>query len=173
MVNFDRIKLFCEGDFTKIENFWVAYNDGTQMYEIHHRRETDDNKSRKQLQEEELYFKRPPDELIFLTKAEHAKLHNSLIKHQNKMTAEERSLAAKKAYQTRIRNGSSTTPPNKGIPMSDEQKAKVSAARKGKGTGPSPLKKEAMLQKRIAYKKYKDDGGKLDWNKWRQSVAIK
>lgn len=43
MVNIGRIRLFCEGDFTKIENFWDAYNDLTQMYEIHHRKETDES----------------------------------------------------------------------------------------------------------------------------------
>ena len=168
MVNISRIRLFCEGDFTKIENFWDAYNDLTQMYEIHHRKEIDENLSRKQLIEKELYYKRPPEELIFLTKSEHAKIHSSLRKHQKTRSHEERSLSSKKAWQTRKLNGKAIAW-NKGASMDKDQRAKISSSRKGKGTGSCPKKKEAMLKARTAYKEYKSNGGTLVWNDWRKA----
>lgn len=152
MIRLSRIKLYCEGDFTKIENFREAMDDASQVWEIHHRKETDENLSRNKLIELGLYYKRPADELIFLTKAEHSRRH-ALAKTglSHVLTKEERSEAAKKASETRRKNGYEAW--NKGIPMSDEQKAKVSASRKGKGTGPRNLSDEERARRAEACRK--------------------
>lgn len=153
MVKLSRIELFCEGDFTKIENFREAMDDTSQIWEIHHRKEIDENLSRSKLIELGLYYKRPANELIFLTKAEHSRRH-ALAKTglNNRLTKEERSDAAKKAFETRRKNGNGSAW-NKGIPMSDEQKAKVSASRKGKGTGPRNLSDEERARRAEACRK--------------------
>lgn len=69
------IKDFCCEDISLIENYKQAVADKTQTWECHHRKETDDGLSRKQLKEMGLYWKRPASELIFLTPAEHKRLH--------------------------------------------------------------------------------------------------
>lgn len=153
MIRLSSVELYCEGDFTKIENFSVALNDIAQTWEIHHRKETEENKSRKELIEQGLYYHRPADELIFLTKAEHSRRHAIAKTGLNhRLTKEERSESAKKAYETRVANGNAE-PWNKGIPMSDEQKAKVSASRKGKGTGPRNLSDEERARRAEACRK--------------------
>lgn len=66
-----------------IANYDKAIEDTTQVWEVHHRLEThtsDDERRLVELTREELialgmYYNRPPEELIFLTKAEHTKLH--------------------------------------------------------------------------------------------------
>ena len=66
------ITTYCK-DFTKIENYDLAISDKTQIWHCHHRRE--EFYSRKELIEREEYFDVQPEELIFLTQAEHRKLH--------------------------------------------------------------------------------------------------
>lgn len=55
-----------------IENYDKAVADTTQVWEVHHRRE--EFYSQKELKERGEYFDRPPEDLIFLTKAEHNKI---------------------------------------------------------------------------------------------------
>ena len=69
-------KRFCCEDISNIENYDKAIADNTQTWDLHHRKEIAEHKTRKQLIEEDLYFNRPTDELIFLTKSEHQQLHN-------------------------------------------------------------------------------------------------
>lgn len=74
-----RLKSYCNGDFTKIENYEDAVNDTTQKWHCHHRKElTEDGDfaySKEYLIEKEEYYDRAPDELIFLTEYEHMSLH--------------------------------------------------------------------------------------------------
>lgn len=78
----------CSGNICDIENFEKAFNDLTQVWHCHHRLETHDingnkispNLTPKQLKERNLYYKRPPEELIFLTKAEHNRIHSERCK---------------------------------------------------------------------------------------------
>ena len=89
------IKLLCKTP-ELIENYNEAINDTTQMWDCHHRLEThfsdgtkrneDDFLSGKELQDQNLYFHRPPEELIFLTKSEHRTLHNKDTKYRNKIS---------------------------------------------------------------------------------------
>lgn len=67
---------YCSEDISKIENYEQAVNDDTQMWQCHHRREIDENKTRARLIAEKLYYYRPAAELIFLTRSQHVALHN-------------------------------------------------------------------------------------------------
>ena len=71
------LKTFCCEDLSLIENYELAINDTTQMWECHHRGEIlpCGRFSRDDLKKFGLYFNRPATELIFLTKAEHTRLH--------------------------------------------------------------------------------------------------
>lgn len=92
MISIAGIKVYCNGDITKIENYELAVADNTQTWVCHHRLEThnsDDAKrlvhiQKKELIELDMYYNRPPEELIFLTSDEHSKLH-----HKGKTLSEE------------------------------------------------------------------------------------
>lgn len=76
MICIQTVKNFCCEDISLIENYDKAINDKTQTWDCHHRKETDEKIFRKQLVDQNLYFNRPANELIFLTKSEHTSLHN-------------------------------------------------------------------------------------------------
>ena len=77
------VKEYCNGDITKIENYELAIADNTQTWACHHRLETHNSDGekrlvhiqKKELIELDMYYNRPPEELIFLTNSEHTKLH--------------------------------------------------------------------------------------------------
>ena len=78
MINEKNAKAYCSDDISLIENYNEAVNDKTQSWELHHRLESELNKSVQELKDLNLYFNRPADELIFLTKSEHSSLHQKL-----------------------------------------------------------------------------------------------
>ena len=69
----------CEtGKIHLIENYDMAVSDENEMWECHHRLEVQDDGtelSSRELKERGLYWKRPPEELIFLRRKDHRKLH--------------------------------------------------------------------------------------------------
>lgn len=72
---------FCKGDISKIENYEKAIN-SEELWDCHHRLEITLRKTRKELEEMDLYYNRPASELIFLTHEEHAKIHGlSGVRH--------------------------------------------------------------------------------------------
>ena len=109
MINEECAKTYCCEDLRLIENYELAINDTTQTWECHHRGEVlpcgrfsiDD------LKKFGLYFNRPAAELIFLTKAEHTRLHFKDVP---------KSEATKKAMSEA----------HKGVPLSEEHRAKLS-----------------------------------------------
>lgn len=60
-------------DFDKIENYKKALVDNFKGWHCHHRLEK--KYSRDELIKNGLYFNRPPEELVFLTKEEHHQIH--------------------------------------------------------------------------------------------------
>lgn len=72
---------FCKEDISKIENYEQALNDKSQCWDCHHRTEIWWNCTSQELIDNECYYHRPAKELIFLTHAEHSKLHNNLGKY--------------------------------------------------------------------------------------------
>lgn len=81
------VKSYCK-DFTQIENYSLAVLDSTQIWECHHRLEThylkngkwvkrEEEISPEKLKEDNLYFDRPANELIFLTRKERVESSNA------------------------------------------------------------------------------------------------
>lgn len=68
--NFERYCL----RFSEIENYELASADNFNGWHCHHRLEKD--YTREELIKNNLYFNRPPEELIFLTRENHQKIHS-------------------------------------------------------------------------------------------------
>lgn len=107
----------CKDDISKIENYDKAVKDLTQMWECHHKAGVlpCGRFTRETLKKFNLYWHRPANELIFLTKKEHRHLHSSGAK-LSKNTIE------------KIRSKLS------GRKLSDEEKAKRREERIKRGT---------------------------------------
>ena len=109
MIDLYRAKKYCI-DVENIENYEIAVN-SEEVWNCHHRLETHTSDGERRLVDitkEELialnmYYNRPAEELIFLTTKEHNSLH-----HKGKVAW------------------------NKGKPLSEETKRKMSAALKGR-----------------------------------------
>lgn len=80
MINEHTTHKFCKDDISEIENYDKAIADTTHTWHCHHRLElTLDGEyalSKDQLIMYDMYYHRPHYELIFLTPAEHVRLHN-------------------------------------------------------------------------------------------------
>ena len=89
MINEYYVKRYCSEDISLIENYQEAISDLKRTWDIHHRRECDENGrtlfTKKQLIEMNLYFKRPASELIFVTKSMHNKLHREIRSNGGKI----------------------------------------------------------------------------------------
>ena len=178
MICLRTVKVFCNGDITQIENYEKALNDVTQTWDCHHRKETDEGLSVKQLIEQNLYFDRPANELIFLTKSEHVILHNTCrnvsdITKQNisnshkgennpmygKHHTEKSKRKNREAHQGELN-------PFYGKTHSEESKRKNREAKKGKkriikdgkGTYCKPEELEYYLNNGWQLQKYKKEG---------------
>lgn len=121
----NRIKRYCK-EYWKIENYEEAINDNSQIWEVHHRLEIMPFSSRivgsNYLIKQNMYYNVKPEELIFLTKAEHTKLdrpHNTRSFSGRHHTSES---------IEKIKNS------NKGKKRSEETKINISKAKKGKPT---------------------------------------
>lgn len=113
-------KRICD-DIENVENYDKAKADDFKGWICHHRLETHNSDgekrfvdiSQKELIALEMYFSRPPEELIFLTRAQHNNLHKK-GKHHSEETK-------KKISDS-----------EKGKKLSEETKRKMSEANKGK-----------------------------------------
>lgn len=89
MINERNAKSYCSEDISLIENYNQAIADKEKMWDIHHRRECDDEGrtllTRKQLKEMNLYFNRPAKELMFVTRSMHWKLHREMCSKGGKI----------------------------------------------------------------------------------------
>ena len=81
MINFKQAKKYCKEELSKIKNYDLAIADKTQTWHLHHMTETWWNCSAKELIENECYYNRKACELIFLTPAEHRRLHQNGYKY--------------------------------------------------------------------------------------------
>ena len=75
MINESLARKYCKEDISKIKNYDAAIADTTQTWDCHHMTETWWNCSAKDLIENECYYNRKACELVFLTKAEHTRMH--------------------------------------------------------------------------------------------------
>ena len=141
MLNQTNAKKFCCEDISLIENYNIALNDSEQIYDVHHRLETELNVSRQYLIDNNLYYNRPSSELIFLSHSEHASLHSknrtftdeqrkhmSEVQRGRTFTYEHR----KHMSEAQIEYYKIHDSPNKGKHHSEETKQKLSDYFKGK-----------------------------------------
>lgn len=88
MINEKNAKSYCSEEISLIENYHEAVSDQTKMWDIHHRRECDENGrtlfTHKQLKDMNLYFNRPASELVFVTRSMHRKLHREIHEKMGK-----------------------------------------------------------------------------------------
>lgn len=75
MINERQAKRYCKEDLSKIKNYDKAIADTSQTWDLHHMTETWWNCTAKDLIDNECYYGRKACELIFLTPAEHRRLH--------------------------------------------------------------------------------------------------
>ena len=89
MINEIQAKKYCSENVSLIENYHQAIADKDRMWDIHHRRECDEEGrtlfTHKQLKEMNLYFKRPASELVFVTKSMHKKIHHEQMQNCGKL----------------------------------------------------------------------------------------
>lgn len=83
-----RIHKYCSDDISQIENYESAKNDSSQIWDLHHRLElgSDYENTKSELEMMNLYWNRPANELIFLTREQHIRLHSS-VRVENKSFA--------------------------------------------------------------------------------------
>ena len=153
MINFRKVKKFCKDDISLIENFEKAISDSNQTWDCHHRREN--IYSRKELIENNEYFHRPAEELIFLTPFE----HNSLHKKGNKNMLGKPSWNKGRQFsnETKLKISKALKGKNtwmKGKHLTEEHKQKISNSLKGKHLDEETKKKLSEIHK-----------GKTSWNK--------
>ena len=117
MINLKNVKKFCKDDISLIENYDKAIADKTQVWHCHHRRET--IYSRSGLIEIGEYYNRPACELIFLTPADHHRLHHN--GNSNPMFGKHHSEEAKKKM-SESKNGKR---------LSEDTRKKMSEKKKG------------------------------------------
>ncbi len=129
-------KKYCK-DFIKIENYEEAIVD-SDKWDCHHRLELDGPipLSSAELIGLELYYDRPPEELIFLRHSEHSRLHNKgktpWNKGKNGIGGYKLSEETKNKMSVAHKGKPS---PNKGKIFSEEWKQKLSESSKGRNKG--------------------------------------
>ena len=134
MINEYYAKSFCCEDLSLIENYELAIADTTQTWECHHRGEVlpCGRFSRDDLKKFGLYYKRPAAELIFLTKAEHTRLHfkgvpKPYLKGVPKSEAHKKALSdSLKGHSVSEEHKKAISDALKGVPLSEEHRAKLS-----------------------------------------------
>ena len=143
------LKYYCK-DYENIENYDKALKDNFKGWEVHHRLETHNSDGERrlvditaaELEALGMYWHRPAKELIFLTKAEHNKLHKKgnsymLGKHHTEEAKRKVSEANKRNKYWLGKHHTAETKKklseiHKGMHHSEESKKKMSEARKGK-----------------------------------------
>lgn len=100
---------YCNGDISKIENYYDAINDKENIWHCHRKLETHyPNGERREgkdllaadLIEMDKYYNVPPEELIYMLPTEHHQLHNE--KQRDRFTPEVRKEMSKKAKQRHV-----------------------------------------------------------------------
>ena len=139
MIAKKRIERYCCGDISQIENYNDAINDKNKIWDCHHRLETHDSDGKRRmidLKVEELialgvYYERPSNELIFLTKSEHHSIHIEHNFEEMCKKAGEKS----KTPEVRLKNSIANSGEKNGFygkHYNDETRKKLSEMRKGK-----------------------------------------
>lgn len=156
MINEKCVKKYCCEDISQIENYDLAVNDKTQMWHCHHIAEIlpCGRFTMNDLKKFNLYYDRPANELIFLTPAEHHKLHYKTDETKQKMSESHKGKPCSEETRKKISESLKGHIPwnkgkrglqvscNKGKTLSEEHKRKLSESRKGKKRGPYKKKNQ-------------------------------
>lgn len=176
-------KCFCRNP-ELIENYDKAIADTTQIWICHHRLETHTSDgerrlidlTREELKALDIYYNRPPEELIFLTRGEHNYLHHKGMSHseeakrkmseraKGKYDGKNNPMYGKHHSEEARRKISEThkgKTPWKGKHHSEETKRKISEANKGKHPSEEARKKMSEARKGKKRGPYKEKG--LHW----------
>ena len=127
-----KLEKYCT-DYTKIENYQEALKSPLK-FDLHHRLEISEMQSASDLIAKNLYYYRPPEELIFLEHRDHSRLHNK-GKFVSKDTRKKMSEALKGKNVVKHLSAAAIkkmSDANRGKHRSEETRAKMSAAQKGK-----------------------------------------
>lgn len=186
MISKRNIKEFCKEDFERIENYEKAIADNNQTWHCHHRLETHTSDGEKRLVslskleliELGMYYYRPAEELIFLTKSEHAKLHNltRVYSDETKKKISESNKGKRHSEKTKIKMSEShkeKPSPMKSKKRTDEFRKKVSDGHKGKTHSTETRQKMSENSLSPIYKEYKLNGGTLNWNDFQKEFSKK
>ena len=136
MINEILAQKYCRDDISKIENYDKAIADTSHTWVIHHRLElTLDGEfalTPEQLKMHDMYYNRPYYELIFLTRAEHNRLHR-----KDKCLPDD----TKQRISNKLKGIKRGT-------MSEEHRRKLSEANKGKHLSEDTRRKISESAKR-------------------------
>ena len=139
MINEKTARKYCRDDLSKIENYEKAIADTTQTWDLHHRLElTLDGEfalSREQLKMHDMYYNRPYYELIFLTHAEHSRLHGMNVSEERrrKISEAKKGRTCSEEHRRKISEAiKGENHPMYGKHFSEETRKKMSEAKKGK-----------------------------------------
>lgn len=182
MISLNWAHKYCRGDISKIENYDKAIADTTQTWHLHHRLElTLEGElalTREELIMHDMYYNRPYYELIFLTKAEHMRLHRIADGSVLKLLE-----SARNCDHTGVNNsfyGKHHTESTKqkiraslkGRHHSEVTRRKMSEHKKGKPLSDNNRLNKAKAQLEIGskYRTYKANGGTMTYNEFRASI---
>ena len=153
MINERQARKFCKEDISKIKNYDKAIADTTHLWHCHHMTETWSNCSKTELIENECYYHRKACELIFLTPAEHLRLHWKGKKlsdeTRRKISESLKGCALTEEHRRNIseaQKGRSAW--NKGKHHTEETRRKISESLKGKHRSDETRKKISEALKR-------------------------
>lgn len=134
-----------DGEVNKIENYDLAIADTTQVWHCHHKLEIQGDKviSKNDLIKQGLYYHRPAEELIFLTRSEHMILHG---KHPRIRKVGELNSFYGKHH-------------------SEETKKRISKSRKGKCVGKDNFNYGKAKSEEVRKKISQSKKGHIPWNK--------
>ena len=169
MIDERRARRYCKEDLSKIKNYDKAIADTTQVWHCHHMTETWWNCSKQELIDNECYYNRKACELIFLTHAEHTRLHNKgrtfseeTRRKLSEATKGENNPMYGKTRSEETRRKMSES--QKGRTFSEETRQKLSEAHKGKT---SPRKGVTLSDES---RKKMSDAAKRRWAKKRGEI---
>ena len=145
MINESRARKFCKEDISKIENYDLAIADTTQVWDCHHMTETWWNCTAKDLIENECYYNRKACELVFLTKAEHTRMHWK-GKHHTEETRKKIS---------EVHKGKPSF--WKGMHLSEETKKKISEAMKEKKRKPASDERRKKISEALKNRTFTEE----------------
>lgn len=169
MIDKKHVKTYCCEDISNIENYEEAVS-SPEKWVCHHRMETHRRNGKERvtrLSTQDLidwgiYYNRPADELVFMTRSEHSRLHT-----KDNICSPEVRLRPNKG---KFKNGHRCYLKH----HSEETKRKLSEAMKGHKVSEETREKyrQAHLGKNFtcnaAYKEYKANGGTLTWNEFQR-----